>query len=137
MRLAVEIVIGAVLALGLCFYVQRLKPKRRPLILGLSLSIAALIYVAFAAFGMALETADASWLVFEIGGLVFYSAFAYLGIRQSLWYVAAGWTLHVLWDTVIHTDASFVPGFYPGVCIGFDVAVACYALYLLLKRSGN
>ena len=137
MTFLIEIVVGLVLAVGFSLFLNRLPDRRRHLLLGISLVVAALIYVAFAVVGLGLSTSDTSWVMVELGGVVLYSAFAYLGVRSSPVYLAIGWLLHIVWDTVVHSGEAFVPAFYPAVCIGFDVAVAAYVIYLLTKTSEN
>ncbi|MDH3528987.1 MAG: hypothetical protein OEQ28_05445 [Acidobacteriota bacterium] len=131
------IIMGVLLSIGLLAVVLRLSSRSGIYLLGFSLIAAALIYVGFAVVGLANGSAGSSWIAFEIGGLVFYGSFAYLGIRISPWYLAAGWALHVIWDTTAHTGAAFVPAFYPGVCIGFDAAVAVFTVYLMLRTNRN
>lgn len=137
MSLNALIAIGALLSIGLLFVALKVSPRTAIRLLGFSLVAAALIYFGFAVFGLIDGTAAFSWIVVEIGGLVFYGSFAYLGIRSSPWYLAAGWALHIIWDTVVHTGAEFVPAFYPGICIGFDAAVAAFTVYLLFRTNGN
>lgn len=137
MSLTLEILAGAIFAILLMAGVRKSRFAPPAQILGFSLVIAALIYVGFAGFGIVAGKSDYSWVTFEMGGLVFYSVFAYLGMRASPWYLAAGWALHVMWDISFHTDALYVPSFYPGICIGFDVVVAVFAVYLSAKLGEN
>jgi hypothetical protein len=41
-----------------------------------------------------------------------------------------GWLLHAFWDIGSHTgtDAHFVPGWYRGVCLGYDLILGTYLL---------
>lgn len=137
MNEAIEIVSGAFLATVFVFVVIKYRWLKPRVALGAALWIAALIYVGFAVTGVAVGNSDLSWVTFEFGGLVFYSVFAYLGIRKSAWYLAAGWGLHVLWDIYLHSGAMYIPSFYPGICIGFDAAVAVFAVYLATGLSEN
>lgn len=96
-------------------------PSRR---VGHTLLVAAVIYVAFAMGAMERE-----WLLIELGGVALFGVFVLLGFRHSPKWLAAGWALHVLWDVPLHTatDVAFVPGWYPLLCVGFDLVIAAYA----------
>lgn len=101
--------------------------------------IAALIYVLFVVVG---PGGKGPWLTIESLGVLVYGIFAWRGQRSSLW-LAAGWALHVVWDIVLHGglgahwaaeewslgEITFVPGWYPPACLGFDLAVASYLLW--------
>ena len=92
--------------------------------LAAGLVVAAIIYVGFA-----FAQASVSWVLFEIAGVAFYGALAWLGIRHSVLWLAAGWALHTLWDTWLHLfggGASFAPEWYVVACISFDLLVAVY-----------
>lgn len=111
--------LGALLAVPYAIHASRSKGSRRWF--GIGLSVAALIYVIMAAVGGA---SDSLWL--ELGGLVLFSAAAFVGV---LWFpvvLAAGWALHVAWDLLLHpVDApGYAPWWYPVLCIGFDFFVA-------------
>ena len=85
------------------------------------LVIAALVYVVFA-----IARGTTGSLLIELGGVVLFTAIAFLGIRHSALWLAAGWAVHVGWDLLLHpVDASsYAPWWYPPLCLGFDLAVA-------------
>ena len=136
--LFIEIIIGIILAAAVVFAFRKMKDERFAKFFAGSLIIAALIYVGFATFGVFIGEATANWILIEIGGFFLYSVFAYLGIKLSEWFLAIGWATHVLWDVGLHfgeATASFVPDFYPPVCIGFDLAIAVYIVYRFYFRN--
>jgi hypothetical protein len=119
----IELVVGAVLALPVVAFVRRLGSRNEGRLYAVSLFIAAAIYVGFAFVG----AADRRWMILELAGLVLFIAFAWLGLRSSPWWFVAGWAAHATWDMGLHLVAGtpeFVPVWYPGVCIGFDLLVA-------------
>ena len=52
---------------------------------------------------------------------------ALLGLRDSRYWIAAGWALHPLWDIGLHDigpGQSFAPFTYAIACVSCDLAVA-------------
>lgn len=127
-----EIVIGLIIALTCIFIVQRIYPKKDHAFWRIGLIMAALVYVGFALFG-----GYTNYLPLELGGVVLYGLFAFLSKKHTLYWLALGWGLHIAWDVFLHGGAStpFVPHWYPGLCIGFDIAIALYLIYLISKRE--
>jgi hypothetical protein len=51
-------------------------------------------------------------------------------LKKSGWLSAAGWALHPLWDAGLHGYSTpFVPHWYIGGGIGFDLVVAAYVAF--------
>lgn len=75
--------------------------------------------------------ADFKWLLIELGGVLIYGIFAYLGVKITPWFLAIGWATHVIWDVALHWSEGieFVPAFYPTACIGFDLIFAAFIVY--------
>jgi len=118
-----ELVAGIVLAVPVLVLARRFGAREEVRVYAASLVIAAVIYVGFALVG----GAGQRWTLIELAGLVPFTAFAWLGLRSSLGWLAAGWVAHAAWDTGLHLVAGtpeFVPGWYPVVCIGFDLLMA-------------
>ena len=119
---AIQILLGAVLAVPLVWYARR--KRRQDLIYAQGLVVAALIYVGFAlAAG-----AGAAALVTEAIGVALFGAVAWLGARRAPLWLAAGWAAHVGWDLLLHplTEAGYAPAWYVRACIGFDLVVAAW-----------
>jgi len=50
----------------------------------------------------------------------------------------SGWALHPLWDAGLHDHSTqFVPHWYIGACIGFDLLVAVYLASRKLNFNGR
>jgi hypothetical protein len=96
--------------------------ERERRVLALGLVVAAVIYVGFA-----LAAGETGWLALETLGVALYGALAWLGLRRSALWLAAGWALHPLWDVGLHlvgAGSAFAPAWYAVLCISFDVLVA-------------
>ena len=117
----IEFVAGALLAAAFVVSARKRRAERRLYALGLI--SAAVIYVGFALAG----GADPRWTAIELTGILPFAGLAWLGLRRSAWWLAAGWGAHAAWDVGLHLVAGtpmFVPAWYPVVCIGFDFFVA-------------
>jgi hypothetical protein len=130
-QLFIEIFIGVVLAIGYILFARKSgKFETQKKIFALGLIIAALIYVAFGLFADTLN-----WKFVELAGVPIYTVFAWLGVKKSGWFLAFGWAFHVVWDAVLHgINTPFVPHWYIGFCIGFDLVVAGYIGFQETKK---
>lgn len=131
MQTLIAVIIGVVLAIALILLARRsgnyLKEKR---IYAIGLVVAALVYVGFGFF-----SDSTGWKIIELMGVPVYALFAWLGLKKSGWFLALGWALHVFWDASLHgTSTPFVPSWYIGLCLGFDVLVAGYVAVREIKR---
>lgn len=120
------LIAGFLASLVLIFLVKDSSQEIQHRIFGYSLIIAALIYVCFAALD-----ANVSWLIIESAGVVIYSCFFILSNKRGLYWLAAGWMLHPVWDAALHlldAGGSFAPNWYAIMCISFDITVAGYLL---------
>jgi len=123
MQTVIEIVVGLLLASGFILLVRLSRSYARLFAIGLV--VTALIYVGLAFFNNAL-----TWIPIELAGVAIFAVFAWLGLKKSGWWLAAGWALHPLWDAGLHDySTQFVPHWYIGGCIGFDLLVAAYIVY--------
>jgi hypothetical protein len=119
----IEFVVGVVLATGFVLLVRWsgsfTKEKH---LLAIGLVVTALTYVVFG-----LSSDSSGWIITELAGVAIFAIFAWLGLRRSGWFLAIGWALHPAWDAGLHGYATpFVPHWYIGACIGFDLLVAFY-----------
>ena len=117
---------GAVLAALYVAIVAVLGRYRRAWLFG-GLIVACLLYVVFA-----LEArAGTVWVAIELLGAVVYGAMGWAGMRGSIWWLAAAWGLHPVWDIALHyvgPGRVFAPPLsYPIPCLSFDLLVAGYA----------
>lgn len=111
---------GGLLALLFVTWVSKRPGHVRVRVLAIGLVVVAWIYVLFS-----MTDFYPYWFAIEIAGVLIFSAFAVLSFKYSVWFLAAGWLIHVAWDVVLHGSGAtpFVPGWYPGLCLGFDVVV--------------
>jgi len=106
-------------------------PQKTPLIWQRGLVIAALIYVVFALVGQ-----DFEWMKIEILGVLLYGTLAWFAAKKSVLFLSLGWGLHVCWDLFLHPNGhpGFVPSWYPGLCLGFDLVIAGYFVWYYIER---
>jgi hypothetical protein len=125
LQVALEVGLGAIAALLFVLAARLAGAKRELRIYAGGLVVAAVIYLGFA-----LLNGGADRLGLELLGVLAFTAVAVLSLRVSPALVGAGWAAHVAWDVVLHggMPAPYVPGWYPTVCVGFDLLVAGYVL---------
>ena len=133
MPTTLPILIGIFSCVIMILVARQLGPKREMRIYAVGLVVAALIYVGFAIAG----DATLSWLVLESGGLVLFTLIALYGLRVSAWALVQGWAAHAVWDVLLHQvmEVGFVPKWYPGFCLGFDLLLAAYIALRLRGRA--
>lgn len=117
--LLVDGLISATVLLGIAFALRRYTRH----LLALVLIVAALAYIWFA------YRAGESpvWLLTELIGVGIYGTMGLLGINRSPWWLVAGWSLHPLWDILLHFTGpghDFAPVTYTIPCLSFDLLVA-------------
>ncbi len=131
MQVALQILIGAAACAVFILLARRLAPRRELRLYAVGLFVAASIYVGFVARDVSL-----SWLTIELAGLVVFTLVALAGLKFSPLILAAGWAAHVAWDVLLHGlfETTFVPGWYPPVCVGFDLLLAGYIAVRFSKK---
>jgi hypothetical protein len=133
-QFAGALVIGAVLALVFVGVTHLLRRYARPILFA-ALVVAALPYVVFALRAQAGQR----WILVELVGVAIYGTISWVGLRGSLWWLAAAWALHPIWDIGLHyfgPGRSFAPPLaYPIPCLSFDLVVAGYVAYLASRES--
>ncbi len=129
------IIVGVLLGTLYVVAVRAWIPRAERRVLALGLVVTALLYVGFALAGRA----DSSTLFLEAGGVALFGLVAWLGIRDALWWLAAGWVAHVAWDVGLHVDRSqtLVPVWYPLFCVGFDLMVAEFIVGCISHTSST
>ncbi|MFK8008615.1 MAG: hypothetical protein AB8H03_19810 [Saprospiraceae bacterium] len=128
-----NIFLGLISAVILLLYTSNKYPIKIVKIWGNALLFAAIIYVGFAIFGQ-----NWKWLPIELGGVIIYGIFVFLSKKYSPYFLAIGWATHVFWDLVVHPNGhpGYVPEWYPGVCLGFDIAIAVYFVwYIFVSKN--
>lgn len=117
-----EAISGGVAAIGVVAAIRR-GTRREVEWLASLLVVAALVYPLG---GIAVH--PISELTLEATGTLLFLALALLGVRGSPWFLALGWGVHAVWDLAIPAlrGGSYLPAWYPLLCLGFDVVVAGY-----------
>ncbi len=119
---ALQVLLGAIAAAPLLLWARGRRGEDR--IFAQGLFVAALVYVGFALAG----GAGLGALVTELIGVALFGAVAWLGLRRSALWLAAGWAAHVGWDLLLHPLAgpAYAPAWYVRACLGFDLVVAAW-----------
>lgn len=123
------------LLLGACF-IRYAHMRRRAAnrVFAAGLVVAAIVYVPFA-----MRAPDAFlWLAIELAGIGLFGGLGLLGLRSSAWWLAAGWALHPVWDVALHylgPGAAFAPDWYAIGCVSFDLLVAGYIGYGVIREG--
>jgi len=130
-----HIIIGILTAVVSIFLVNKFKLGRPIPFWERGLILAALIYVGFAIVGQNWE-----WLPTEFGGVAIYGMAVLLSRKFSPIWLAIGWAGHILWDLLLHPNGhpGYIPDWYPGVCLGFDIVIGVYIFYYVamdLKKN--
>jgi len=79
-----------------------------------------------------------AWFGIEMTGFAIFGSFALLGLIGSPWWLAVGFALHPLWHLQFHylgTGAAFAPAWLTLGLTGFDLAVAAYVVYAILRGT--
>ncbi|MEM7370765.1 MAG: DUF6010 family protein [Bacteroidota bacterium] len=94
---------------------------------------AAIVYVVLGLIGQGW-----GFIGVDLIGVVLYGALAWASRKNLIW-LPLGWALHILWDVLVHPAGhpGYVPNWYPGVCLGFDILVAGYLGWLIFKLQEN
>ena len=125
--------LGFVIVVPYILWLQRLGPKQLCQAAAIGLVVAAVIYIGFSLFN-----ADRSWVMVEVLGVLAYGLAAWLAIRYSLLWLAAGWGLHPIWDVWLHwlgPGSDIVPPWYAIACLSFDVALGVFVIWIWKQQS--
>ena len=125
--------IGAGLAVAVGLFAWLVGFDRSRVFYPVVLIVVASYYALFAVMGGSTAALRIELLLFAT-----FVALAVLGFRLSLWIAAAGLLAHGLMDFVHASlvDNPSVPAWWPGFCLGYDVAAAAF-LAARLKADGK
>lgn len=106
-----------------------LKFLDKKIIYGLILSGIGFLYVGFA-------WSDIDALIVNCAQAVFFVFFAYFGIKDNLYILAAGYFLHGSWDLAynLFPKSNLIPPHYDLFCFAIDFTIG---LYILVIRYRN
>jgi len=82
------------------------------------------VYIA----NLVLHGGNDGWVATEWTGFAVFAMLAFLGLRGSPWFLAAGIAAHgLLWDSWHWRTAPFVPPWYAACCLVADLGIGLYA----------
>jgi hypothetical protein len=126
----VALLIGVSLALAVGIFATAIGLDRDRAFYPTVTIVIAAYYALFAVMGASTHT-----LILEVSvGAVFLLLAAY-GFKTSLWVVAAALAAHGILD-LVHGSVipnPGVPAWWPGFCLGYDVAAAAYLTWLIRR----
>lgn len=128
----VALLIGVALALVVGVVFTKLRFDRDRAFYPTVAIVVAHYYVLFAVM-----RAPARTIVLEALAAAGFLVCAVLGFRSSLWLVVGALAAHGIFD-IVHDAAISNPGvpeWWPGFCLGYDIAAAAYLSWLL--RGGR
>jgi hypothetical protein len=129
-----EYIIGSILALAVAALAAAVGFDRDRAFFPTILMVIASYYILFAAMGASMRALAAEAVVAAA-----FSAFAIIGYKRSVWWVAAAITGHGVFDLLHHRliENPGVPPWWPGFCLAFDVIFGAFIAIRLLKPSPN
>ncbi len=110
-----------------------LKRFDKKIIYGLILAGIGFLYVGF-------TWSDFDLLIITSVQAIFFVFLAYWGMKGNLYFLAAGYFLHGLWDIVYGqvADTALIPPHYDLFCLTIDFTIGLYLLFLKYRsRAGN
>lgn len=136
-QIAIIIAVGALLGAGFVFLARwsaRWPSLGSRRVLAYGLIATAALYVGFA---FRSENIGA-WLGIEMTGFAIYGSLAMLGLVGSPWWLVAGFALHPFWHLQFHyigTGSAFTPEWFTLGLTTFDLLVAAYVAYAILRNA--
>ncbi len=104
----------------------------KKLIYGLILCGIGFLYVGF-------TWSDISSLIITAVQAIFFLFFAYYGIKINLYFLAAGYFLHGLWDLAydLFRLPDLIPPHYDLFCLSIDFTMGIYLVILKLRLTNQ
>jgi hypothetical protein len=129
--------VGALIGVAFAFFARWSERypqagSRRALAYGLIATAALYVGLSFASDN------PKAWFGIEMTGLAIFGSFALLGLVGSPWWLAIGFALHPFWHLQFHylgTGSEFTPAWFTLGLTGFDLAVAAYVVYAILRGA--
>lgn len=122
---------GVLLSLSFIVLVRWLDPQHEIMLYGIALIPTAGAYVFFS-----LINGVYSALPREFVGVLLYGGLGLAGVWRFPVLIALGWATHVAWDLAGPGESagSYVPTWWPAVCVGTDLFLAGYITAIIWKR---
>jgi hypothetical protein len=120
-----SVIIGIAGGLLIILLFSILKQFDKKVIYGLILSGIGFLYVGF-------TWTDISSLIITALQAVFFLFFAYYGVKRNLYFLAAGYFLHGLWDLAydFFRLPNLIPPHYDLFCLSIDFTIGIYILVI-------
>lgn len=124
------VIIGIVSGLFVIFLFMMLKQFDKKLMYGLILCGIGFLYVGY-------TWSDLQAVIINSAQAVFFTFFAYYGVKKSLNILAAGYFAHGIWDILYHMfqDPGLIPPHYDLFCLSIDFTIGFYILVLNYKND--
>lgn len=122
---------GVLVSLAFIALVRWLYPQHELTLYGIALIPTAAAYIFFALINGAFISLPREFVgVFLYGGLGLGGAWRFPVL------IAFGWATHVAWDLAMTGEsiASYVPAWWPALCVGTDLFLAGYITAIIWKR---
>ncbi len=124
------IIIGISSGLLIIVLIGILKHLDKKIVYGLILSGIGFLYVGY-------TWTDISSLVITALQAIFFLFFAYYGVTRNLYFMAAGYFLHGLWDLAydLFPLPNLIPPHYDLFCLSIDFTMGIYLVILKLRLA--
>ncbi len=126
-----EYAIGVIIAVAVGLFANAIGLDRERAFYTAVLIVVATYYMLFAAM------ADSSGAMLSEATPVFaFMAAAGIGFRKNPWIIVTGLAMHGVFDFFHHDMITNpgVPAWWPGFCLGYDVAAAIFLAVLIVVR---
>lgn len=125
-------IIGISSGLLIILLIGILKQLDKKIIYGLILSGIGFLYVGF-------TWTDISSLIITALQAIFFLFFAYYGVKRNLYFMAAGYFLHGLWDLAydFFRLPNLIPPHYDLFCLSIDFTMGIYLVILKLRLANQ
>ena len=125
-------IIGISSGLVIILLIGILKQLDKKIIYGLILSGIGFLYVGF-------TWTDISSLIITALQAIFFLFFAYYGVKRNLYFLAAGYFLHGLWDLAydFFRLPNLIPPHYDLFCLSIDFTMGIYLVILKLRLANQ
>jgi len=126
----IPIIIGISSGLLVILFLTFLKQFDKKIIYGLILAGIGFLYVGF-------SWTDLQALIINAAQAIFFLLFAYYGIKQNLYILAAGYFLHGTWDLVydLFPRSDLIPPHYDLFCLSIDFTMGFYLLFIQYRNK--
>ena len=125
-----SITIGILSGLLTILLIRVLRLVDKQLIYGLILSGIGFLYVGF-------TWTDFPSLITTCAQALFFLLAAYYGVKRNLYFLAAGYFLHGIWDLVydLFRLPDLIPPHYDLFCLPIDFTIGIYLVYYQFRNT--